>query len=140
MSKSKKIKAVVLLIIFALSIILIVSGATMSNENNDGASNGYQKVYLNQSFSGYTDSKNYTVEFTPTASGYYSLYIDGARFTKITDNTGHSSSLSYSATNITYNYTTYDFMYREYLSYGTTYYLNTNSNNGAYITIYIVRY
>ena len=139
MSKTKKIKAIALLIIFAFSIILIVTGASTNGNDNDDSSSRYQEVHLNQSFSTTTNSKNYTVEFTPNSSGYYNIYIDGARFTKMEDDNGRSTSLSYNETNAYYKYYTYDYKYREYLYSGTTYYLKTNSNNGETLTIYIAK-
>lgn len=141
MTKTKKIKAIALLIIFALSLILIVVGATMYNENNDdeGSPNSSTTVYAYESNSVYTYSKNYTIKFTPNSSGYYSIYIDGARFTKMEEGNGYSTPLSYDETNAYYNYTYYDFKYREYLSAGTTYYLKTNSENGETLSIYITK-
>ena len=139
MSKTKKIKAIALLIIFAFSIILIVSGATMNNEDDDSSSR-YQEVNLNQNFSVTTDNRNYTVEFTPTSSGYYTIYIDGASFSKMEEaESGHTTYLSYTSTSAYYNYYTYDYKYQEYLYSGTTYYLKTNSDYGETLTIYITK-
>lgn len=140
MSKAKKIKAITLLIIFAFSVILIVSGATMNDNDNDGGNpNSSTTVYAYESTSVYTYTENYVIEFTPNSSGYYSIYIDGARFTKMEDEDGYTTSLSYDQTNAYYNYYTYDYKYREYLYSGTTYYLKTNSNNGETLTIYITK-
>lgn len=143
MIKINKIKAIALFIIFALSIILIVVGVTMNNQDQDQTpynpdSSNYEKVYANQSFSTYTDSQNYTVEFTPSVTGYYTIYIDGAMFTKVIDNNA-SSSLSYDSTNVYHNSTYYDYKYRVYLYKNTKYQLKTNSANNHYIKIYVTR-
>ncbi len=140
MSKTKKIKAFILVMIFALSIILIVLGAIMNDEGGNDSSSEPQEVYLNQNFSIVTDSTNYTVEFTPTSTGYYSIFVDGARLTYMIEAISeYTTSLTHTSTNVYYNHTDYDYKYLEYLYSGTTYYLKTNSGNGYHIAIYITR-
>ena len=136
MSNTAKKKAIILVLIYIISIVLIVVGANMNKEGE--TSSDYDTISLNTQHVKTNAPTNYSVEFTPTSSGYYYIYIDGARISEKIDN-GYSSAVTLENYNSYKSGMYYDYQYETYLYSGTTYLLKTNSTSGSTIKIYISR-
>lgn len=132
MTNIRKAKTVSLLITFALSVVLIIIGATYNSFGEQS-----KKVYVGKNTIT-VNKDNCTFQFNPHSSGYYYIYINNASISYYkNDNYSNKYSLSLESNNDYINNTYYDFTYRIYLYRDNKYTFTTNSEKGKEIIIYI---
>lgn len=134
------------LVIFIISLVvalaLIISGIIViagNNKDSDGDNNtttgGTNTITTISAYDNYYENVDiYTYkeyEFSPTTSGYYSIYVDGAQMTRVSD---AYSNKSYSSTSSS----SYENAYLINLQAGSTYKLKFYAQS-YYINIYIVK-
>lgn len=126
------------LVIFIISLVvalaLIISGIIVIADNNTttGGTNTITTISAYENYYENVDTYTYKeYEFSPATSGYYSIYVDGAQMTRVSD---AYSNKSYSSTSSG----TYENAYTINLQAGSTYKLKFYAQS-YYINIYIVK-
>lgn len=114
----------ILVLTLVFSTLFFISGAVnlaSSGDNSSGDNGGEQNyvpthwAYENTStYFSAQSGRTYTIKITPDRGGRFTLKIDGAYITEITDDLGNS--VSYSSSNSYYDYT-----YTAYLYSSNTY-------------------